>query len=335
MTDTLQHRSCALIEALGLGRASDVTAVTAMTGGVASDIARVDVGGQSYCVKFALPQLRVAADWFAPVHRSRAEYEWLRFAGHIAPENAPRLFGHSDDLHGFAMEYIAGPQVRLWKTLLLSGDTDEGAAARVADVLGRIHAAASGTRFDRAAFLNRDDFHALRIEPYLLFTAGRHPDLAPALCDLAARLDAAAVTLVHGDVSPKNIQLRGGQPVLLDAECATMGDPSFDVAFCMTHLILKAVHLPGRNVPLLASVAAFWRAYAPHVTWEPASELETRVAGLVPALMLARIDGKSPVEYLSEAARAVVRARSMALIAAPATRLDALLDRVADRGSAS
>lgn len=334
MTETLHHRSCALIEALGLGQNAEVSAVTPLAGGVASDIARVDVGAKSYCVKFALPQLRVAAEWFAPEHRSRAEFAWLNIAGQVAPEAAPRLFGYNDDLKGFAMEYICGPEVHLWKTMLLAGVPEQGEAVRVADLLGRIHAVGSAAGFDRAAFNNSADFHSLRVEPYLLFTARHHPALAARLHDLAARLDAAAITLVHGDVSPKNILLRGGSPVLLDAECASMGDPCFDVAFCMNHLILKSVHMPQHRAELLAAVAAFWTAYAAQVTWEAPSQIEARVAALLPALMLARIDGKSPVEYLSDLARAKVRALAIPLIATPVTGLEDLLERITLTGKA-
>lgn len=329
------HRRCVgLIVDLGLGQARDVTEVVPLTGGVASDIARVRVAGRDVCVKFALARLRVATEWFAPPHRSRAEYAWLSVAGQVAPEAVPALLGYSDRLQGFAMAYLAGPEVRLWKADLLAGVPPRDEAARVADVLGRIHARGATPAFDRSPFANAADFHAIRVDPYLLFTARRHPAVARRLQDLAAGLDAAAITLVHGDVSPKNILLRAGSPVLLDAECATMGDPAFDVAFCLNHLILKSLHLPALRPSLQDAVVSFWQAYRPHVTWEPPEAVEARVAALLPALLLARVDGKSPVEYLSEANRALVRVRSLPLIADPAPHLGALLHRL-DAGDAA
>jgi aminoglycoside phosphotransferase (APT) family kinase protein len=323
------HRRCAdLIADLGLGQARDVTGVVPLAGGVASDIARVRVAGREVCVKFALARLRVAAEWFAPTHRSRAEYAWLSVAGQAAPGSAPALFGYSERFQGFAMAYLAGPEVRLWKASLMAGVLPRDEAVRVAEVLGRIHAAGAAPEFDRRPFDNAADFHAIRVEPYLLFTAARHPAVAGRLRDLATKLDAAAVTLVHGDVSPKNILLRPAGPVLLDAECATMGDPAFDVAFCLNHLILKSLHLPALRAELRAAVAAFWQAYRPHVAWEPPAEVEARVAALLPALMLARVDGKSPVEYLSDTSRAQVRTLSLPLIADPAPDLAAVLSRL-------
>src|SRR5690606_32428140 len=157
------------------------------------------------CVKFALPRLKVAEDWRAPVHRNLAEYSWLSFAGTIAPLSVPRLLGISGSLHGFAMEYLTGADIYLWKTALLSEAPDRGEAGRVGDILGRIHTASAQPSFDRSPFFNRDDFRALRLEPYLTFTAGKHPDLAQNLTALADRLYNADIALVHGDVSPKNI----------------------------------------------------------------------------------------------------------------------------------
>lgn len=135
---------------------------------------------------------------------------------------------------------------------------------------------------------------------------------------LADRLYQCSTALVHGDVSPKNIVIRDGLPVILDAECATMGDPVFDVAFCLNHLVLKSVHLPAMAPALLGEVLGFWRHYAPHVDWEDPSALETRLMDLLPALMLARVDGKSPVEYLDAAAQDRLRRLARGLIASPA-----------------
>jgi aminoglycoside phosphotransferase (APT) family kinase protein len=324
MAETIRERCEALVAALGL--VGDVTEVTPLTGGVASDIARVVVGDRVLAVKFALGRLRVAEEWLAPVHRSRAEYAWLEVAGQVAPGAVPELYGYDDALGGFAMDYLG--TATQWKAALLAGAAPGPVAEAVADVLGRIHAVGARPGFDDRRFRNGADFHALRTEPYLLFTATRHVAVAGRLRSLADGLDRAVVTLVHGDVSPKNILLREGGPVLLDAECATMGDPAFDVAFCLNHLVLKSVHLPGSRAALRGAVLGFWAAYARHVGWEDVGALEARVAGLVPALMLARVDGKSPVEYLSEQGRTEVRAVALGMLEVPPGDLAALVGRL-------
>jgi aminoglycoside phosphotransferase (APT) family kinase protein len=329
---SLRDRVAALLSDVGLAPEGTVLDVRPLTGGVSSDIARVDFGDRTVCVKFALPRLRVTADWRAPVGRSRAEYAWLRAAWEVAPGAVPRVLGYSDRLLGFAMEYLGDPDTRLWKAELLAGRVDPAEGARVGDVVGRIHRAGAAPGFDRAPFANAGDFHALRVEPYLLATARVHPDLEPRLSALARALDTAGsrpgATLVHGDVSPKNILIRPEGPVILDAECATMGDAAFDLAFCLNHLALKSIHLPAVRPALADTAARLWSAYRPHVGWEDPAALEARIAALLPALMLARVDGKSPVEYLSASAKDTVRAIARPVIADPPATIRALFARL-------
>ena len=328
MSDHLDARCKELISELRLGAKADVKSVHPLTGGVSSDIARVALDSRQICVKFALPKLKVAADWHAPVHRNAAEYRWLQYAGDILPSGSVQLLGRSKKLHGFAMEFISGDDVYLWKSALLADAPDHGEAAAVGDMLGRVHAASSSTVFDTSPFHNRDDFRTLRIEPYLSFTAAQHPELATPLNALADRLYQSGRVLLHGDVSPKNILFRTSGPVMLDAECATMGDASFDPAFCMSHLVLKAALLPNTGARLLANAAELWRAYSTHINWEPAELLQARICSLLPALMLARIDGKSPVEYLDEDSRSFVRKLAIHLILGPVSKLDQVLEQI-------
>ena len=327
----LDQRCRSLVVDLGLARPADIQSVVPLTGGVASDIAVVDLGARKICVKFALPKLRVAQDWRAPVHRNKAEYAWLACVGAVLPLNVPRLFGCSDAEHGFAMEFLTGTDVYLWKATLLAQKPPLGEAAKVGRVLGRIHATSTAPGFDAGPFHNRDDFRAIRLEPYLSFTAAQHPDLASPIFTLVEALYASQTVLVHGDVSPKNILFRDGEPIVLDAECATMGDASFDLAFCLNHLILKAVHLPAQRAVLLGEATALWHAYAAFVNWEPLDALQSRLCALLPSLMLARVDGKSPVEYLTDGARQTVRDLAIPLIRDPVHDLARLLASIAAR----
>lgn len=328
----LEARSRSLAVELGLlPDPNTPIQVSALTGGVASDIALVEFGDRRLCMKFALAKLRVAAPWYAPVHRNGAEYAWLKVAAGWRPDNMPMLFGRSQALQGFAMEFIEGADVYLWKDALLAEAPDRGEAAMVGDLLGALHAASTADGFDATPFQNHDDFWALRLEPYLSFTATQHPDVAPQLNWLAEALRDASDVLVHGDVSPKNILMRKSGPVILDAECATMGSASFDPAFCLNHLLLKSVHLPASREKLLASALRFWEMYAAHINWEAASTLEARVCALLPCLFLARVDGKSPVEYLDEHGRSTVRHLALALIEERHTKLADIVSSVSEK----
>jgi len=320
-----------LLTELGLVSPDNTVVAYPLSGGVASDIAVVKFDDQTLCVKFALPKLKVQADWFAPVHRNAAEYAWLQVVAKVAPTNAIKLLGRSARLHGFAMEFLEGDDTQLGKTSLLNEEPVSNEASLVAELIGKLHAASTSTMFDTSLFQNKDDFKAIRIEPYLLHTASVHTDIAPTLHKIAVQLYSSNRVLCHGDVSPKNIILRSGGPVILDAECATMGDASFDPSFCINHLILKAIHLPHSRKQCLANATQFWQAYYPFVNWEALEGLEARICRLLPALMLARVDGKSPVEYLSEADRNIVRSIAIDLIQSPVDRLDELLGSIGER----
>lgn len=331
MSHSFEQRCLTLLSNLDLAQAKDVVSIRPLTGGVASDIGVVSLSDRKVCVKFALAKLKVAEDWRAPVHRNKSEYAWLAAARHCVPENVPQLFGWSEKDNGFAMEFLEGKKVYLWKQALLSSAPDRNEAIGVAEVLGRIHAMSAAAGFDSRPFHNRDDFRALRLEPYLSFTASRHPDVQKQFSGLVDELYNSDIALVHGDVSPKNILFRQGKPIILDAECATMGDPCFDVSFCINHLILKAAHIPSCAKELLGSVEGFWKTYAEAVNWEDLSGLEKRIAKLIPALMLARVDGKSPVEYLSDTERATIRVLALSLIKQPVESVPELVSAIAAR----
>ncbi len=296
--------------------------VTPLAGGVSSDIARVEVDGRSFCVKRALAQLKVAADWRAPVARNHSEAEWLRVAGEIVPDAVPRLLGEDRTAGLLAMAWLAPEANPVWKSALADGHIDDAVAAEVGRRIVLIHAATAGRVDIAARFANDDIFHSIRLEPYLLATAERHPDCAGQLRRLAETTARTKLALVHGDVSPKNILVGARGPVFLDAECAWYGDPAFDLAFLLNHLLLKCVWRPEWRGRYLAAFRAAATAYLAGVVWEPRDVFEARCARLVPGLALARIDGKSPVEYLTaEADRERVRACARPLVVAPRTRL--------------
>jgi aminoglycoside phosphotransferase (APT) family kinase protein len=267
-----------------------------LSGGVSSDIWRVG----PLCVKRALPRLRVAQLWEAPIERNRYERLWLETARSAAPGAAPRVLAHDDAAGLFAMEFLDLP---LWKGLLRQGQADAAFAARVGERLAAIHAG-TAARDDLAGRFPTDAiFHAIRLEPYLLATAVKHPDLSGILQSLVEGTVRRKICLVHGDVSPKNILVGESGPVFLDAECAWYGDPAFDLAFCLNHLLLKCLWVPARRDGYLACFNALHQNYLLAVSWEDRPELEARTAALLPGLMLARVDGKSPVEYITQDAQ--------------------------------
>jgi aminoglycoside phosphotransferase (APT) family kinase protein len=304
----------------GLAGPRDPLSFEVLSGGVSSDIWRVG----SVCVKRALPRLRVAQLWEAPVERNRYERLWMEAAGAAAPGAAPRILAHDDAAGLFAMEFIDLP---LWKNLLRDGQAEAAFAAQVGARLAAIHAGTAGREDVARCFPTDAIFHAIRLEPYLLATAARHPDLSETLHSLVKRTSQTKRCLVHGDVSPKNILVDPRGPVFLDAECAWYGDPAFDLAFCLNHLLLKCLWVPAHTGDYLACFDALHSRYLNAVSWEHRQAVEGRTAALLPALLLARVDGKSPVEYVTQdAQKDLVRGFGRGFVQRPVSTLRKISD---------
>jgi aminoglycoside phosphotransferase (APT) family kinase protein len=318
----------AALRRMGLIRADETPAIHPLAGGVSSDIVRADLASGPVCIKRALPKLKVDADWHAPVERNRWEVEWMRVAGGIVPEAVPRVIGEDRESGMFAMAYLDEREHPVWKAQLRDGVIDAVFAAAVGRCVVRIHAATAGSAQIAAAFETDHIFFPIRLEPYLIATTRTHSALAPRLEELARVTAATRQALVHGDVSPKNI-LRGPHgPVFLDAECAWYGDPVFDLAFCLNHMLLKCLWRPQWSAGYLACFDALADSYLAGVTWEPRAATEARAAALLPGLFLARVDGKSPAEYITqEWQRDAVRRVARPLLLQPVSTLTDIRQR--------
>ena len=296
-------------------------ALEPLTGGVSCDVWKVETPTGPIVVKRPLAQLRVAAEWLAPVERGQSEVRWLRRARGVDARLAPEVLAELPTGHAFAMRFLPGCPV--WKDELVAGRVDADFAAAVGRGIAAVHAATAHNDADRDAFPNDDMFRALRIDPFLLYVAEHDAELAPHLRALAADLGGRKIALVHGDVSPKNILVSADGPVILDAECAVYGDPSFDLAFCTTHLLLKAVWL--NDARLMEAATALVDAYRGGIDWEGPADLLLRAGQLTAALLLARVEGKSPAPYLTDPEHTrIVREQARALIAA-SSPIDALV----------
>jgi len=312
---------------LGLLDGDERPAMAALTGGVSSHIWRVETRQGPVCVKQAVPRLKVAAHWEAPLSRSHSEADWLRVAGAIVPGRVPELLAEDPARCLIVLRYLPPESHPVWKAELRDGRVSTAVAEAVGALIAAVHAATAGDAALAARFATDDAFRALRLEPYLEAVARRHPDRAGALHALVGRTAATRLCLVHGDVSPKNVLVGPDGPVLLDAECAWYGDPAFDLAFVLNHLLLKGLWNPAAGPAFLAAFDALAARYLAAVTWEAAAALESRAASLLPGLFLARIDGKSPVEYVTdEADRDAVRRVARRLLAEPPARLATVRD---------
>jgi len=276
-----------------------VPAVTPLGGGVSCEILLIEEGTRQMVVKRALEKLRVKAEWLADPGRNRSEQDYLRYAGVVVPGSVPRILHADPEANFFAMEYF-GAGWSNWKSELLAGRIEPAAAIAAGHTLAAIHRASWGDEALRRRFATTANFFKLRLEPYLLTAGARNPPLEAYFQAEAARLADTSLALVHGDFSPKNILVSedSARIVVLDCEVAWFGDPAFDLAFFLNHLLLKALHSPARKERHLGLGRVFLGSYRSELGAHWSDELERRVCRLTLLLLLARLDGKSPVEYL-------------------------------------
>ncbi|MBN1855767.1 MAG: phosphotransferase [Dehalococcoidia bacterium] len=308
---------------LGLVQDGSTAILTPLPGGIASDIWKVELPGDTLCIKRALHKLKVKANWFVPVERNLYEWKYYEIAQQAAPGVSPGLVAQDATAYLFVMQYLEPDRYPLWKNQLRDGGTDTAFARQVGTRLAAIHSYTAARITQLAEEFPTDAiFYASRMESYLEATARVHTDLAPRLAELIRTVMTTKHVLVHGDVSPKNILNGPRGPVFLDAECAFVGDPAFDLAFCLNHLMLKSLWNPAAHQGYAQCFAGLIDGYLGLVDWEPPEDVEARTAHLLPGLFLARIDGKSPVEYITEEAdRNLVRATARLLLRQPVHRL--------------
>jgi aminoglycoside phosphotransferase (APT) family kinase protein len=302
-----------------------------LAGGVSSEIWLVTDGPERFVVKRALPRLKVRDDWFADPARNTVEYNCLAYLSEIACESVPRLLFRDAEAGLFAMEFL-DERFANWKTELLRGVIRDEDVVRAAKLMATIHAASWGDSAVQAKFQTWPNFFALRAESYLLTTGARHPKLRSLFETEAERLGRSSQALVHGDFSPKNILISRERLVLLDCEAAWFGDPAFDAAFLLNHLFLKALHLPKWRENFLRLALLGWSEYRAVLEerlrsrWD--EDISSRIGRLLLMLMLARMDGKSPVEYIvEERKKDLVRAFVGSMLPANVFAMEELTDR--------
>ena len=315
-----------LVRRAGLVSMGQHLEVEAFSGGVSCTVVLVRTNQEAWVVKQALPRLRVKDLWLADRNRIFAEVACLRlFRDRISGHPAPMVLFEDRENFSCVLEY-AGDGSRNWKHDLMAGVVDSAVTRRVASVLAEFHSRTQGDEEVKRRFWDNTNFHQLRLDPYLSTTAAKHPALKPQLDEVSSFLAEERTCLVHGDFSPKNILLLpDGRLWVIDCEVAHYGNPIFDIAFCTNHLILKSIYLD--SLPHLEEGRSLWSAYWSGTRF---AHLEGEAVRTLSALMLARIDGKSPVEYLSERERRVVRSISRTLIQARDDSFATLTGMVSD-----
>lgn len=300
--------------------------IEVLAGGVSSRTVLVKRDGErSMVLKQSLPKLRVAVDWFSSPERIHREALALRWFQQLGPAGAfTRFYFEDAQEHLLAMEAVPQPHSN-WKTMLLAGDLDLAHVRRFGELLAALHRnSASRAGELRPLFEDKTFFETLRIEPYYRYTA-QQPGARDAAEFFRVLIDqtlATNVSLVHGDFSPKNVLLHRDRMVLLDHEVAHFGDSAFDIGFAMAHLLSKAHHLPHLRTAFLEAAGEFWQSYG----FEPYSGFESRCVRHSLACLLARVWGRSPLEYLGLEERARQAGAVLAILRNVPSEIPSLVD---------
>jgi len=282
----------------GYASAGEPCAIQYLTGGVSCEAVRVKTGAREFVIKQALPKLRVKEDWFSDIRRIFTEKDCLSAYYRLVPESTPELFFCDEENYLFGME-AAPERAEMWKKQLLRGTIDFRSGSNVARALATVHNATHKDAAVRERFKAADLFVQLRIDPYWNKIAERHPQLAKEINAEIERNLSTKLALVHGDYSPKNILVTPERLYILDFECAHFGDPAYDVGFITNHLMLKAVKNKAWAPAYLNLMAAMVDDYFAIINFIDRATLETNTVRTLAFLFLARVDGKSPAEYIT------------------------------------
>jgi 5-methylthioribose kinase len=313
---------------------------------VSNVVLRVDVEGRApFVLKQARERLRTQALWVSRLERIWTERAALELLGVILPEGVvPRVLFSDEPNYLFAMT-CAPEGSAVWKERLLAGESDPALARRLGEVLGTVHTAIRGHPALNGPLANTEVFDQLRIDPFYRSVAQVHPQVAPVINELIASTTTVPPErrcLVLGDFSPKNILVHPGGAglTLVDFETAHAGDPSYDLGFFLSHLWLKALRAitatPGGEGQeqfdaIVGLGCEFLDAYSaragpgacPPPAWPPFAgqdvpPVTTDASRHLVACVLARVDGKSPVDYLDKTAQGIARSLAVkALCPAP------------------
>lgn len=299
-----------------------------LSGGVSNRTVLVErPTGEAWVLKQALEKLRVAVDWFSRPERVHHEAMGLRWLSQLAPPHTIPALVHEDHTHHLLiMAAVPSPHAN-WKNMLLAGQVNSPHIDQFAQLLGHIHRHAYDRRDEVApAFEDTSFFESLRLEPYYSYTAEQVPSAADFLHRLIKQTRQQRLTLVHGDYSPKNILVYQNRLILLDHEVIHWGDPAFDLGFSLTHLLSKAHYLPPHRAAFAAAAGQYWQVYTQtlgQVAW--ADSLEFRAVQHTLACLLARVAGRSPLEYFDPAERARQQTAVIRLMAHPPQTIEALI----------
>ena len=281
----------------GIISANDQAEVEVLTGGVSNVVLAITTPSKKLVLKQALAELKVAEKWEADQRRAIVEANAIALFHKLSPDQVPNLVFLDPERFVLILDRVpVGSTV--WKSDLLDGVINPDVAEVLGKTLAQWHNFGETNKEARLQFMEDSLFEQLRVDPFYRFVAAKNENLGAVISKLIAELEGDKTTIVHGDFSPKNIMVgMDDQVYILDFEVTHVGNPVFDLAFLLAHLLCKLFRTnePLEEKLLIASAERFVSSYEKIRPISKSLSLHTAL------IALARVEGKSPVNYLDKA----------------------------------
>ncbi len=286
-----------------------------LTGGVSSEVYHVRTNKNNYCIKRSLKRLLVKKKWIANTNRIKFEYLWLKHCQSILKRNIPNTYEFNDKKKYIVMEYLKTSQYKTLKQLYFKRIININTIKLISKHLYTIHSNSSNYKTKKTFEGNYKNFYDLRLDPYFNEVGRVYPKYKGYIKKINEDYIKNSSTLVHGDFSPKNILVDKNKIIYLDAECCNFGDPVFDLVFFTNHLLIKSIFFKDKSQEFIKLYLSFYKEYLSNLSTKNFNSYIDRIIKMTPIMLLSRVDGKSPVEYISqENIKNIIRKKSFLLL---------------------
>ena len=303
-----------------------------LTGGVSSEVYHVKTIKNNYCIKRSLKRLLVKKKWIANTNRIKFEYLWLKHCQNILKRNIPNTYEFNNKKKYIVMEYLKTSQYKTLKQLYFNKIININTIRSISKHLYKIHSNSSNYRTKKTFEGNYKNFYDLRLDPYFNEVGRVYPKYKGYIKKINENYIKHSNTLVHGDFSPKNILVGKNKIIYLDAECCNFGDPVFDLVFFTNHLLIKSIFFKDKSQEFIKLYISFYKEYLSNLSTKNFNSYIDRIIKMTPIMLLSRVDGKSPVEYINKVKiKNIIRKKSFLLLDSKISSLNDIIKVINER----
>ena len=303
-----------------------------LTGGVSSEVYHVKTNKNNYCIKRSLKRLLVKKKWIANTNRIKFEYLWLKHCQNILKRNIPNTYEFNNKKKYIVMEYLKTSQYKTLKQLYFNKIININTIRSISKHLYKIHSKSSNYKTKKTFEGNYKNFYDLRLDPYFNEVGRVYPKYKGYIKKINENYIKHSNTLVHGDFSPKNILVGKNKIIYLDAECCNFGDPVFDLVFFTNHLLIKSIFFKDKSQEFIKLYISFYKEYLSNLSTKNFNSYIDRIIKMTPIMLLSRVDGKSPVEYINKVKiKNIIRKKSFLLLDSKISSLNDIIKVINER----